>query len=361
MSKKLRIGVVFGGKSGEHEVSLVSASSVISALDKSKYEVVQIGIAKDDKWFSGDKVLEALKAGKQPEGDGLSIKPGENGGGLNCDVVFPVLHGPFGEDGTIQGLFEIAGVPYVGAGVLGSSVGMDKIAQKDIVCKHGIRVAPYTWFTSKLYFANKNNLISKISEEIGFPCFVKPSNAGSSLGISKAHNEKELETALNDAVRYDRRIVVEQGIDRVQEIEVSVLGNEDPKASCAGEVIPSNEFYDYDAKYVDGKSKTLIPANLPKELEKVVRDAAVTAYRLLDIAGMARVDFLVEGDDVYFNEVNTIPGFTSISMYPKLWEASNMSYSKLLDELIRLAMGRFEEKRKLLTSYKPKSDWYKKS
>lgn len=367
--KKLRIGVLFGGRSGEHEVSLVSAASVIGALDKNKYDIVQIGITKAGQWFVGDDVLLALKNSKTPPAEkevAIIPEPTRNGlfylhTGKNepFDVVFPVLHGTFGEDGTLQGLLDLADIPYVGAGTLGSSVGMDKIIQKQILQQSGISVAPFVWFLAKEYKAGPQAIINKIEASFKYPYFIKPSNLGSSVGISKAHNKTELEKGIVLACKYDRRVIVESGIEGAREIELSVLGNDEPFASLPGEIISSNEFYDYDAKYVDGKSKTLVPAELPEKTVKKLQEAAIKAFKACDCAGMARVDFLVQGNNIYMIELNTIPGFTSISMYPKLMEASGIKYPKLLDKLIELALERHKEKAELLTSYKPKEDWYR--
>lgn len=371
MANKLNLGIVFGGRSGEHEVSLVSATSVINSLDKAKYNIIPIGITKEGRWFAGRGVMEALKSGKTPPANQeiiISPDPTRKGfikfGDANrqvspLDAVFPVLHGTFGEDGTIQGLFELASIACVGAGVLASSVGMDKIIQKELLGQAGIKVAPSIWFLSKEYERNQSAIVKDVEVKLGYPCFIKPSNLGSSVGITKAHNQKELKNAITDAARYDRRVLVEKGIEGAREIELSVLGNDEPKISCPGEVIASNEFYDYDAKYVDGKSKTIAPADLPANVTKKIQETALKAFRATDCAGMARIDFLVAKNDFYLIEVNTIPGFTSISMYPKLWEASGLPYSKLLDELISLAIERHNERSKLLTNYKPKEEWYK--
>ncbi len=371
MDKKIRVGVVFGGRSGEHEVSLVSASSVISALDRNKYDVVEIGITKSGKWFSGDGVLSAIKSGNNCDANSeVVILPEPKISALfnlatkkfsPVDIIFPVIHGTYGEDGTIQGLFELASIPYVGAGVLGSSAGMDKILQKDVVRQAKINTAPSLWFLAGEFYTSKDEIISRIEGTLGYPCFIKPANSGSSVGISKAHDKNELISSIEDAARYDLRILVEKSVENAREIEVAVLGNDNPRASCAGEVVPSNEFYDYDAKYVDGKSKTHIPAELPKDVADYCRREAVAAFKALNLSGMARVDFLVtKNNEIYFNEVNTIPGFTSISMYPKLWEASGITYPALLDELIRLGFERSAAKEKLLTSYQPKNDWFRK-
>jgi len=274
--------------------------------------------------------------------------------------LFPVLHGTFGEDGTIQGLFELANIPYVGSGVLGSAVGMDKVVQKQILQQAKIPVAPGIWFTSKDFERKGKELLALVGKKVGFPCFVKPANLGSSIGITKVHNKKELLPAIQLAAEYDLKILVERAVRSPREIECSVLGNDDPIASVPGEIIPSNEFYDYDAKYVDGKSSAVIPANLSKGVIKKIQDYSVRSFTALGCEGMARVDFLVSRNSatVVVSEVNTIPGFTSISMYPKLWEASGLSYSNLLDRLIQLALERHAARRKLKTTYSPKSRWY---
>jgi D-alanine-D-alanine ligase len=373
MKKKLKVGIIFGGRSAEHEVSLVSTTSVINALDKKKYEIVPIGITLDGRWISSPDALDVLKSrkniDKQPQ---KLIVPDPNYRSLvklfskkleeeKLDVVFPVLHGTFGEDGTIQGLFEIANMPYVGAGVLASSVAMDKIIARQLYKAAGIPVVPDVWFLWKDYKISKNRLIKNIENKLGYPCFVKPPNLGSSVGISKAHNRKELIKAIELALQYDRKILVEMAVPNAREIEVSLLGNDNPIASVAGEIIPSNEFYDYNAKYVDGKSKSEIPAKLPKNVVRKIQEYAIRGYRAVDCSGMARADFLVDKkiNKIYFNELNTIPGFTSISMYPKLWEASGIQYPKLLDKLILLAIERHKEKANLKTFYKPKERWYK--
>jgi D-alanine-D-alanine ligase len=372
MPSKLTVGVIFGGRSAEHEVSLVSAASIIGALDREKYDVVPIGITPQGTWISSPDALALLKA-KSPAIDGKEaimlpdptrralLSPGRvPAQGAPLDVVFPVLHGTFGEDGTVQGLFELAGIPYVGAGVLGSSIGMDKVVAKQLCVSAGIPVTEYISFLAEEYASRKITL-AQIEKKLRYPCFVKPANSGSSVGISKAHNRRELIAAIRLAGEYDRKILVEKGVENAREIEVSVLGNDDPVASVPGEIISSNEFYDYDAKYVDGKSTAVIPAKLPKPVVKKLQEFAVKAFRAIECSGMGRVDFLVKKDShrIYFNEINTIPGFTSISMYPKLWEASGMSYGKLLDRLIELAIERHRAKGKLRTAFQPKIDWYK--
>jgi D-alanine-D-alanine ligase len=369
--RKLRIGVIFGGRSAEHEVSLVSASSIMNALDPRKYVIVPIGIAPDGTWVSAPNVLTLMKERRSirhlppctlssdPRRPGLVVARGARIPS-RLDVIFPVLHGTFGEDGTVQGLFDLAGIPYVGSGVLGSAVGMDKIVTKQL-CEHaGIAVAPYLWFVKGLKGRELRAMVARAERELGYPAFVKPANSGSSVGISKAHNRKELLAAIALAGRYDRKILVEQGIEDAREIEVSVLGNDAPVASVPGEIISSNEFYDYDAKYVDGKSEAVIPAKLAPPLRKAIMAQAVKSYRAIDAAGMARVDFLVprRTGKVILNEINTIPGFTSISMYPKLWEASGISYGRLLDRLVGLALERHRANKALKRLFTPKSDWY---
>jgi D-alanine-D-alanine ligase len=375
MQNKIRVGIIFGGRSGEHEVSLVSATSIINALDPSKYEIIPIGITKEGKWLSSDKVLHALRSGKTqlsieeklvlPDPTRKSLvsvsAPAGTPSEPRLDVVFPVIHGTYGEDGTLQGLLELAGIPYIGAGVLASSVGMDKVVQKELFRQAKIPVAPFLSFLSTEYLSNQKRIISRIEKILGYPCFVKPANSGSSVGISKSHDRKELLHDIDYALHYDRKILIEYAVRNVREIECSVLGNDEPRASLPGEIIPSNEFYDYDAKYVDGKSVAIIPAKLQKAAVRKIQQLAVRAYKVIDCTGMARVDFFVakRSNRIIINEINTIPGFTSISMYPKMWEASGISYPQLLDELIRLAIDRYEQRSKLYTSYQPKKDWFK--
>jgi D-alanine-D-alanine ligase len=375
MKRKIRVGVIFGGRSSEHEVSLVSATSVIQALDKDKYEVIPVGITKQGKWLSSSQTLALLKSGKgldrvpervllpDPTQKGLVEFRADGMSTTNepLDVVFPVLHGPYGEDGTIQGLLDLANVPYVGAGVLSSALGMDKVVQKQVFERIGVPVAEYRAFLLKEYQRSPRTWLREIERAFPYPCFIKPANLGSSVGITKAHTRKELQRGILDAGKYDRKILVERGIEDAREIECSVLGNDDPRVSVPGEIIPSNEFYDYDAKYVDGKSEIIVPAKLPQKVTKKIQDLAVKAFKAIDCSGMARVDFLVTRSryEIYICELNTIPGFTSISMYPKLWEASGLPYSKLLDVLIELAVERHRERNKLQTSLKTKSQWYK--
>ena len=371
MTRKLRVGVIFGGRSGEHEVSLVSATAVMQHLDPDRYEVVPIGITPGGKWISSGRALTLLKAKAGPENEteqsllpepsrhALVDPTGRGAGGTALDVLFPVVHGTYGEDGTLQGLLELADIPYVGAGVLASAVGMDKILQKMIFTAAGLPVVRYVWFQSGAIRLAAT--VRQIERTLRYPVFVKPANTGSSVGITKAHDRKELAQGLALAAEFDRKVIIEQGIRNVREIECGVLGNNDPEASVPGEVIPSNEYYDYDAKYVDGKSSAVIPARLPAGTAKVIRRLAIEAYTALDCAGMARVDFFVAGNrgKVYLNEVNTIPGFTTISMYPKLWEASGVPFGALLDRLIGLAIERHREMASRKTSYAPAKEWYR--
>jgi D-alanine-D-alanine ligase len=372
MPRKLKIGVLFGGRSAEHEVSLVSAASVIEALDKNKYEVIPIGITPQGKWISSSDALRLLKTGRPldnipekillPDPARKSLVALADGmEAASLDVIFPVLHGTFGEDGTVQGLLELADIPYVGAGVLGSAVGMDKVIAKQLFRQVGLPVTPDVWFLEKEYTKRKKKIIGEVEKRLGYPCFIKPANLGSSVGITKAKDRKGLQEAIDRALQYDRKILVEKSIEKAREIEVSVLGNDDPIASVPGEIIPSGEFYDYDAKYIDGKSQSVIPAPLPKPVVKKLKEYAVRAFRAIDCAGMARVDFLVlrQRNKIFLNEINTIPGFTSISMYPKLWEASGIPYPELLDRLIELALERHADKSHRQTIYQPKKDWYR--
>jgi D-alanine-D-alanine ligase len=374
-SRKIRVGVIFGGRSAEHEVSLVSAASVINALDPDKYDVIPIGITPKGRWLSSPDAVRLLKEGvnldKLPERillpdpthkDLVTLDQDMPGSSQKeLDVIFPVVHGSFGEDGTLQGLIELANVPYVGAGVLGSAVGMDKVVAKQLFVQAGLPVAAYAAFLSVQFIETSGKIIIGVENKLGYPCFIKPANSGSSVGISKAHNRKELIRSIELAMQYDRKILIEKAVENAREIELSVLGNDDPIVSIPGEIIPCNEFYDYDAKYVDGKSEAVIPAKLPKKTIKRLQEYAIAGYKAIDCSGMARVDFLVKRktNAIVLNELNTIPGFTSISMYPKLWEASGISYSELLDRLIRLAIERHRQKSALKTTYVPKTSWYK--
>lgn len=363
MSSKLRVGVVFGGRSGEHEVSLVSAASVIAALDESKYEVFPVGINKYGCWLLYRNFQEAVQGGAlQPGGRpvtlvidpsrcGLLVSVEDKGDIEKIDVFFPVLHGSFGEDGTIQGLLEMAGVPYVGAGVLGSAIGMDKAYMKMAFAQAGLPIVDYLVIKRKEWEKEPGTVLKRVEERLTYPLFVKPANSGSSVGISKAKFRDKLIEAINYAARFDRKVVVEKGLD-ARELECSVLGNDEPVASVVGEIIPSNDFYDYKAKYLDGRSEICIPASLPPKTADEVKELAVKAFKAVDCAGMGRVDFFLtkKESQLYVNEINTIPGFTSISMYPKLWEASGVSYPDLIDRLIELALERHGEKSCLITS-----------
>lgn len=370
MAKKIRVGIIFGGRSGEHEVSLRSAESIIKAMDRSRYEVVPIGITKEGRWLqSGDvKALlpDAVMSCDQPRQVAIIGDPTQKGlvrldpnsegaASQKLDVVFPVLHGTYGEDGTIQGLLEMAGVPYVGCGVLSSAAGMDKVVMKQLFEQAGLTVAKYEWFLRSSWEENPEAILKKTGRSLKYPVFVKPANLGSSVGISKARNKEELRAAIDDAARYDRRIIVERAVVG-REIEISVLGNDHPTASLPGEVIAGHEFYDYEDKYIDNLSKTIIPAQLPrKTIERIQRDA-VRAFQSIDGSGLARVDFFVErlSGRVIINEINTMPGFTSISMYAKMWAASGISYTELIDRLIELAIERHRDKSRNLTSYRPR-------
>ncbi len=347
MKKKTRVGVLFGGRSGEHEVSLRSATSVLTAIDKNKYDVLPIAIGKSGKWLTAKESLKLLPPGTVADSPGtraLTILP-EPGSAGAVDVVFPVLHGTFGEDGTVQGLLELAGVPYVGAGVLGSAVSMDKDVMKRLFHERGLPTPDHAAFLRHHLEGARPRLIRSLEERFGFPMFVKPANLGSSVGITKAHNRRELGAALDTASQFDRKILVERFVDG-RELECSVLGNDQPEASLPGEVIPSREFYDYEAKYFDEASRLIIPAPLTRAQTRRVQSLAVQAFLACECSGMARVDFFLEKEtgQVLLNELNTIPGFTSISMYPKLWEASGLAYPDLIDRLIQLALERQAEK-----------------
>jgi D-alanine-D-alanine ligase len=370
MKEKIVVGLIFGGRSGEHEVSLMSAQGIMQAIDKDKYEILPIGITKEGRWLASGDPLKALSSGEMGASNPATLlaEPSQRGlmrleeqgqaRGLaaiqvsQLDVVFPILHGPYGEDGTVQGLLELAGVPYVGAGVTASAVGMDKSVFKDVMRAHGLPVVPHLALKRKTWMQQPEETIARIEADIGYNCFVKPANLGSSVGISKAHNQRQLRLALDEAARYDRKLLVEAAV-AAREIEVSVLGNDEPIASVPGEIIPCNEFYDYAAKYVDAESELLIPAPIPPEIAKLAQRLAVEAYLAIDCAGMARADFLLDRHtgELYINEVNTLPGFTPISMYPKLWEASGIPYAELIDRLIQLALERYADKSQSATSY----------
>ena len=398
---KLRVGILFGGRSGEHEVSLLSAASVVNAIDKTKYEVVPIGITKDGRWLTAehaerllkgknkneehaDKSVRAtqtqLRAGDPEATPGAAVlaagesvvvppEPARRDAGLapfqtdanlrrasdraiNVDVIFPVLHGTFGEDGTIQGLLELADIAYVGAGVLGSSAGMDKDIMKSLFRAAGLPIVKHVTVLRSQFERESKKLQKLVESKLKYPVFVKPANLGSSVGISKAHDRKELGPAIAEAAKFDRKIVVEEGVggkkNKAREIECAVLGNDDPKASIAGEIVPCKEFYDYDAKYLAEGSELMIPAKITKAEMKTAQKLAIAAFQAVDCTGLARVDFLMDPKSrkIYVNEINTMPGFTAISMYPKLWAASGVTYPELIDRLIRLGIGRHEDKKR---------------
>jgi D-alanine-D-alanine ligase len=350
----VRVMVVFGGRSGEHDVSLASARAITKALQNSgRHEVVPVGITREGRWISSDDPMRELEAKSNYLPDGSDLDAPISGppasaaeklpAGLgSVDVVFPVLHGPYGEDGTIQGMLELAGIPYVGSGVLGSAAGMDKPTMKKIFAHHDLPQVRWVALTRKQWEKNRETWMQEIETSLGYPCFVKPANLGSSVGIGKAENAKELGDAIDEAAQFDRRIIVEEGVD-AREIEVSVLGNEDPEVSVPGEiVIKKDGFYDYEAKYVEGGMELLAPAPIPDEVTEEIRRIARTAYEAIDAAGMARVDFFLERgtDRLLLNEINTIPGFTPTSVYAELWATSGLPYEELLDRLIRLALER---------------------
>ncbi len=366
MKKKLHLALIFGGRSGEHEVSLMSARSVLSVLDLTKYDVTQIGITQEGKWLTGDDVLGKLETRKlgglepvivpsDPSDDGLYVLRDKKLEKLcDIDVFFPLLHGTFGEDGTIQGLLEMANAAYVGAGVTGSSVGMDKGIFKDVMRINNIPSVESLVVLRSEIEKDLPATIAKAEKVGAYPLFTKPANLGSSVGVTKCNSRSDLEEGLMEAARFDRRVIVERGVASAREIEVSVLGNEDPRASVPGEVLPSREFYSYESKYLDGTSGLVIPAPLPQETTTRIQELAVRAFKAIDAAGMARVDFFVDKDsgEVYLNELNTIPGFTKISMYPKLWDASGIPYAELVDRLIDLAVQRKGDRDRTSHSYR---------
>jgi D-alanine-D-alanine ligase len=369
MEKRLRVGVVYGGRSGEHEVSLRSAASIIAALDPERYQVVPIAVTKDGRWLTGPESVRLLQAAERdlapapehghevtivPEPHRHALVPLEEGheGPVALDVVFPVLHGTYGEDGTVQGLLELADIPYVGAGVLASAVGMDKAVMKSLF--HDAEIPVCRWLVTRPEAEDAAALTRRIEQAFGFPCFVKPANLGSSVGISKVREPAALAAALADAGAYDPKIVVEEAIDG-RELECAVLGNDEPEASVIGELVPSREFYDYEDKYVSQGAQIIIPAKLPEKTATTVRALAVRAFQVIDCAGLARVDFFLERSNgrVLVNEINTMPGFTAISMYPKLWQASGLAYPALLDRLITLACERHAARARRRLSFTP--------
>ncbi|OAS13230.1 D-alanine--D-alanine ligase [Paenibacillus oryzisoli] len=377
MSRKIRIGLIYGGKSGEHDVSLQTALAVMKAVDFTKYEITPFYISKKGEWRSGTPLLgpaqskEALTfstddasapasnalapifGGIQTKGDvAVSSITSAGAEDLGLDVVFPLLHGTFGEDGTIQGLLEMANIPYVGAGVLASAVGMDKVMMKKVFAQEGLPQCIFRHFTRTEWEKNRAYHLMELETAIGYPCFVKPANLGSSVGISKARNQEELIAAVAFAFQYDRKVIIEENID-AREIEVAVLGNDEPIASVVGEIVSSNEFYDYKAKYLDGKSAMIIPAEIPQEVSDEVRALALRAFLAVDGSGLSRVDFFLGKIDqkIYINEINTMPGFTPFSMYPLLWQETGKPYKELLDDLIRLALERHAAKQNIQYSF----------
>jgi D-alanine-D-alanine ligase len=370
--RKIRVGVLFGGRSGEHEVSLMSARSVISALDPTRYEIIEIGITKEGQWITGAAMAQLQAGGSKahpaaflPDPQSSSLMQIESNDRRRTelsevselDVIIPILHGTYGEDGTVQGLLELANLPYVGAGVVGSAVGMDKAIFKYVMEANDIPIVDWHLVTIDLWHDHPQDVLDDIESRLKYPVFTKPANLGSSVGITKCHNRSELETGVNEAFQYDRRMVVEQGIN-ARELEISVLGNEHPISSIVGEIRPRREFYDYIAKYIaspgsEDESELLIPAAIDEELSMVAREMAVQAYKAIDCAGMGRVDLMLDKDSglLFMNEINTIPGFTKISMYPKLWEASGLDYPALLDRLIDLAIERHGRKNRLKTNF----------
>jgi D-alanine-D-alanine ligase len=390
---KVRVGILFGGRSGEHEVSLLSAASVIDAIDKSKFEVVPIGITKDGRWLADAHAERLLRGGKhEAHEEGRHLRAGDpdatpgaallqrgeavlvppvpsekslvpfqtdvtdHAGGhpspLAVDIIFPVMHGTFAEDGTIQGLLELADIPYVGAGVLGSAAGMDKAIMKDLFRAAGLPIVKHVTVLRGDWKKDKKKIVARMEKAIKYPVFVKPANLGSSVGISKAHDRKELGPAIEEAAKFDRKIVIEEGVGgknrKAREFECAVLGNDEPKASVVGEIVPIKEFYDYDAKYSVEGSEPIIPAKISKKLQKQIQEMSIAGFRVVDCSGLARVDFLMDpkSEKVWINEINTMPGFTSISMYPKMWGASGLPYSKLITRLIELGFERYEDKKK---------------
>jgi D-alanine-D-alanine ligase len=397
---KIRVGILFGGRSGEHEISLLSAASILKSIDKTNYEVVPIGITKEGRWLTAERAERLLKgdasAGQSSVEDssqGSQLRAGDPGAtpgaavlasgesvivppeprhasgltpfqteaswlrrasdrAINVDVIFPVLHGTFGEDGTIQGLLELADMAYVGAGVLGSAAGMDKDIMKSLFRAAGLPIVKHVTVLRGEFESAPKKVRKLVESKLKYPVFVKPANLGSSVGISKAHDSKELDPAIAEAAKFDRKIVIEEGVggnkNKAREIECAVLGNDDPKASIAGEIIPCKEFYDYDAKYLSAGSEAVIPAKLTKSEMKTVQHLAIKAFKAVDCTGLARVDFLMDPKthNMYVNEINTMPGFTAISMYPKMWAASGISYPELIDRLIQLGIERHEDKKR---------------
>ncbi|HEY8477214.1 MAG TPA: D-alanine--D-alanine ligase [Chloroflexota bacterium] len=368
MKERLRVAILFGGRSGEHEVSLASAASIVANLDPERYEVLPIGITKEGRWVVGADPARALQAGldsaeltpvallPDPTQRALLTLDGASGSLSSAlgrvDVVFPVLHGTNGEDGTVQGLLELANVPYVGAGVLGSAVGMDKVTMKDLFVRHGLPVVEHLAVRRRHWETHPRSVVEQVEDVVGYPCFVKPANLGSSVGVTKVRSREELVAAMNLAAEYDRKLLVERAVD-AREVECGVLGNEEPVASVVGEVVPRREFYDYQAKYLDEETQLIIPAQIPEATAEAIRAMAIRAFKAVGCEGLARVDFFLTRDtgQVYVNELNTMPGFTTMSMYPRMWAATGLSFSALLDRLIELAIERYQDKQRCRTTY----------
>ncbi|MDH3689085.1 MAG: D-alanine--D-alanine ligase [Gammaproteobacteria bacterium] len=366
MAQKIRLGILFGGRSCEHEVSVMSARSVLQAVDKERYEVTMIGISKEGRWLLAKDALRALQANEVSDTGaspvmlnytadrGLIALDSISMEGLagDIDVLFPILHGPYGEDGTIQGLFELAGIAYVGSGVVGSAVGMDKEMMKRAFRGEGFPQLDYLALTRKRWRDDPEGLRREIESRFAYPIFVKPRNLGSSVGVSKIHSTDELTEGMDQAASFDIKIIVEAAAVDCREVECSVLGNDEPRASILGEIVPGNEFYDYNGKYIDDNSELIIPARVSAEISDKVRQLAIDAFMAVGAAGMARVDFFVGTDNkrIYINEINTIPGFTPISMYPKLWDATGIGYSELIDQLIQLALERHQDRQNTRTA-----------
>jgi D-alanine-D-alanine ligase len=372
--RKLRIGILFGGKSGEHEVSFCSASSIIEAMDREKYEVVPMGITKEGCWLSPQESALALQTGKIEGESRVAWKDSLGNNQLivitreensieylplkRLDVIFPVLHGPYGEDGTVQGLLELVNIPYVGSGVAASAVGMDKALMKNIFQQHALPQTKWVILKRKRWTSEKQKVLSEINNQFSYPIFTKPTNLGSSVGITKVTKRQDLEHAIDVATFYDRKVIVEEGVKDALELECGILGNDDPDTSLIGEIVPAGEYYDYYSKYIDKGTRLIIPARVPDNIVKEVQQIAKKAYLAIDAAGLARVDFFVQKENdaykIFLNEINTIPGFTRSSMYPKLWEKSEIDFSKLIDRLIELALERFSDKMSNRTDYPSK-------
>lgn len=353
-SEKLKLAIIYGGKSGEHEVSLKTAAAVIGALDFAKYDVFPVFISKQGEWRAGTQLADGRVSAEQLvfERTEYDVQAELFATARRFNVAFPLLHGTFGEDGTIQGLLEMASLPYVGTGVMASAIGMDKVMMKTVYAEAGLPQCAYVHFTKAQWLREPGTWVERAESRLGYPCFVKPANSGSSVGISKAKNRSQLLEAIELALRFDRKVLIEEAVDG-REVEVAVLGNDEVAASVVGEIVPSAEFYDYRAKYLDGKSAMVIPAELPPETSERLRALAVQAFRAIDGSGLSRVDFFVErtSGEIFLNEINTMPGFTPFSMYPLLWKETGKNYVELLDELIGLALARHRERSGLSFDY----------